>query len=87
VPQILDLEHAQIGRHLVAGMQEDHIAGHNILHLYSHLVAVTQHYGLVRQYTPDGLNRFFSLALLDKTDHGIDEHYAKDDAGIDPVRH
>ena len=74
--QILDLEHAQICWYLVSGMQEDHIAGHNIFHPYGHFMTVTQHNGIVRQHTPDCINRFFSLALLDKTDHSIYEHYA-----------
>jgi hypothetical protein len=40
---------------------------------------------LERQHSPNGVHGLFGLALLDKTDGGIDHHHRKDHPSIDPV--
>ncbi|MPN19788.1 hypothetical protein SDC9_167160 [bioreactor metagenome] len=80
------MQNAQVGGHLVARCQQHHIARHQLLRIQQHAPAAAQHRGLGRQHLADGLQRGFGLALLQKTDDGVDHHGAQQHAGIHPVR-
>ena len=85
--QALDLEQPQVGRHLVAGLDEDDVARHQPFGGDGLAMAVAQHAGLQRQHLADGIERPLGLALLDEADQRVDDDDAGDDRRIDVVLH
>jgi hypothetical protein len=81
----LDLDQAQIGRHLVARLQLHQIARHQGFGFQRHQPSVAPDHGVGREHLTDRLERVLGLALLHEADGGIDEHHAEDDAGVEPV--
>ena len=83
--QIALVQQAQIGRHAVAGLQQHHVAGHELRRGNPQLLTAAPHRGLgddhLRQRV-DGLLRF---RLLEVADDGVDEDDAENDRRIHPL--
>ncbi|MCY1293257.1 hypothetical protein D9M70_425130 [compost metagenome] len=82
--EVLHAEQAQVGRHLVAGGQRHHVAGHQLDGVELAAFAVAQHQGVRREHVADGVQGAFRLAFLDETDHRVDHHGEHDHRGVDP---
>ena len=84
-PQVAGIREAHVGRDLVAGLQDDDVAGHQLGGREAHALAVAHDRGLgghgPRQRL-DGLDR---LGFLEIADDGVDHHHPEDDPGIDPL--
>ena len=79
------MQQAQVGRHAIAGFQQDDVAGHQAGHVHHLPLAATQHPRGRRQHGLQGGQRLFGLALLDETDQGIDQHHRHDHRRVDVV--
>jgi len=75
---------AHIGRNLVAGLQQDDVAGHHLSRRNPSLLSCTEYRGLSDHGLGKGLHSLDGLGLLKKADHGINKHHPEDDAGVDP---
>ena len=80
--QVLDAQQAQVGRHLGAGFEQHDVARHQVGGVNLMPLATAQHRGMTGQHGPHRLQRLLGLALLHKTDQGIDQHHADDHAGV-----
>ena len=79
------VEEAQVGRNLVAGGEDDHVAGNEFDRIDAALDAAAQHGRLGGNGAAERGERGLGLAFLDEAEHGIDEDDAEDHAGIDPL--
>ena len=82
--QIADLEKPEIGGHAVAGLEQHHVARHELLGVDAKFASVAAHGRFGGDHLGERLNGFFGLGLLEKTDDGVDEHDAEDDRRIHP---
>ena len=83
--QATRMHQAQVGRHAVAGFQQDDVAGHQAGHIHHLPVTAAQHPRGRREHRLQGRQRLFGLALLDEADQGIDQHYRHDHRRVDMV--
>ena len=83
--QVGGFEQAQVGGHTVAAAQADDVAGHKRAGIDLPPLAVTTDMGLDREHLADPLQGLLGLALLEKTDDGVDAHHPENDAGVHPV--
>ena len=82
--QLLAKDDAQIGRHLVAGGEPDHIAGYQMHRIHAPPVASPQHGDLGRQGARQCRQRGLGLAFLQVADHRVDYHHAENYRAVDP---
>ena len=83
--QVLGFEDAGIGRHLVAGLQQDHVPRHDLLGRQRAPLTDAQHARFEREHVADRLERPFRLALLNEADDRVDQDDAEDDAAFHPL--
>ncbi len=79
------LQHPQIGRHLVARLQEHDVAGNKVRAVHRHPLTIAQNGGAGCQHPPDRGHRRLGLVFLDEADHRIGKHHGEDHPGIHPV--
>jgi hypothetical protein len=68
----------QVGGHVVAGREQQHVAGHDLLHRHRHRLAAAQRLDLARAGLGQGLDGALRLALGDEADDAVDHHHAED---------
>ena len=85
-PQVPGAEKPQVGRHLVPGLQQDDVSGHQVLGGDHQAFSLAQNGGLGGDRPGEGGDGTGGLGLLDEADEGVDENHQKDDAGIHPFR-
>ncbi len=83
--EVVDVEEAEIGRHAVAGLEQDHVAGNELRGGHAKLASSATHDGLGGDHATEGFDGLFRPAFLDEADDRVDQDHAEDDAGIDPL--
>lgn len=78
--EVIDIEQAEVSRDAVAALEEDDIAGDELGGGDAEAAAVAADGGLSEDHSIEGIDGFFGFGLLDKTDDGVDEYDAEDDA-------
>ena len=73
------LQQAAVGGNGVAGLQQDHVAGHQLVAVERNLFAVPQYLAGGGGHGLQGLNGGFGLALLKDAQHGVQQHHDQDD--------
>ena len=76
------LDDAAVGGHGVAGLQDDDVAGDQLVAAEHDHLSVPQHLAGCRRHLLEGLNGLLRLALLVHAQHGVDEHHDQDDEHI-----
>ena len=76
---------AQVGRHLVAGLQQHEVAGDDLGRRQAQRLARAHHRRLGRHRLRQRLDGGDRLGLLDVADERVEEHDAEDHGGVDPV--
>ncbi len=84
-PQRLGLGQSEIGRHLVARLQEDDVARNQGVRRHHAAPAGAHHARLEREHLADRGERPLRLALLHEADERVDEDDARDDAAVHPL--
>jgi hypothetical protein len=84
-PQLRNVVKAQVGRHQIAGLQQDHVARHQVLGLDGAVPASTAHRRLRRSQLAQRLHRAIGAPLLDDRDAGVQQHDHQDREGVDQV--
>ena len=84
-PQGLGLGQSEIGRHLVARLQEDDVARDEGVRRHHAAPAGADHARLEREHLADRGERPLRLALLREADERVDEDHARDDAAVHPL--
>jgi hypothetical protein len=83
--QAVQRDQPQVGRHLIARFQQDHIPRHQRRRLDPGPPAIAQHGRMRGQHVADRRDRGFGPTLLQKADPGIGDHNGQDHPGIDPM--
>ena len=79
-PQLRHLVQAQVGRHQVAGFEQHHAAGHQVLGLHHlHLPAGAAHGGLRRRQLLQRLQGLVGAPFLPEADGRVEQHDQQDD--------
>jgi hypothetical protein len=81
------LGHAGVGRHVVARLEFDQVARHEVAGRDRPPRALADHAGQGRGHRPQGRQRPLGPILLQEADHGVDEHDRHDRRGVGPVAH
>ncbi len=80
--QVFDLQQAQVGWNPGAGFQQYQVTGHQLGRVALGIHPVAQHGGPAGEHGAHRGQRLFSLSLLHKADHGVDQHHSQDDRGV-----
>ena len=83
--QVAAVKQPQIRGHLVAGLQQDDIAGHQFGGRDSAHSTGPQDAGFRQGRLGQRRQGFRRIRFLQKADRGVEEHHAEDHAGINPL--
>ena len=75
----------EVRRHLVARLQDDDVAGHQLVGGDLGALALPQHERLGREHPADRIQRPLGPAFLDEADDRVDQNDAEDHRGVDPL--
>jgi hypothetical protein len=78
-------DQAHVRRHLVAGLEPNNVARHDILGGHPNDLPVPEHRSFGSDDLPQGLDRRLCLGFLEKPDYGVDQDHRHDDSGVDPL--
>ena len=84
-PQVPRLDHAQVGRNPVAGLENYDVTGDQMFRAYGHALASPNHRSAGVDHAANGLERLLSASLLDIADYGIDDDDGQDYQGVHDV--
>lgn len=83
--QAARLDDPQVAGDAVAGFDDHHVAGYDVLGLHLHPPAVTQYHRFRRKHFLDAFQRLFGLALLNETDQRVNQYDAEDHTTVHVV--
>ncbi len=75
-------EDPTVGRHPVAGLEQDHVAGHQGLGLDLDGAPVAPDPGRGHEHRAQGVEALLGLGLLHEPEHGVEQQHHGDDRGV-----
>ena len=85
IAQRVRLDHAQVGRDPVAGVEQDEVAGDQLGGVDLQPAPVAEHHGPARQQVAQALGGVLGAALLDEGEDAV--HHDHDEDGDTQLRH
>ena len=82
--KVLDLAEAKVGRDLVAGLQQDDVAGNQFFGRDHARFPVAHGHGFGRKHVADRIQRFLRFTFLDEAEQSIDDDHAQDHRCVEP---